>query len=65
MKRLSHDEKILKDLGERHLTDDDSFSRQTWKEFESNSGRLEESGKILGKDLWVMGLPKRNTIVRS
>ena len=23
------------------------------KEFENSSGKLEESGKILGKDLWV------------
>ena len=32
------------------------------KGFENSSGKLEESGKILGKDLWVMGPLKRNTI---
>ena len=25
-------------------------------------GKLEESGKILGKDLWVLGPLKRNTV---
>ena len=44
----------MKDQGERHLTDDNSFLRQTWKRIETNSGkREEESGKILGKNLWV------------
>ena len=44
----------MKDLGERHMTDDNSFLRQT---FDKNLGitpdKLEESSKILGKDLCV------------
>ena len=35
------------------MTDDNSLSRQTWKKMRVTPGRLEESGKILGKDLWV------------
>ena len=33
-------------------------------EFENNSGELEESGKILGKDLWVRAHSKGNTVER-
>ena len=44
----------MTDLGEIHMTDDNSFLRQTWKNnLRVTPGRLEESGKILGKDLWV------------
>ena len=35
----------MKDLGERHLTDDNSFLRQTGKEFRITPGELEESGR--------------------
>ena len=35
-----NDEKNLKDLVERHLTDDKSFLRQLWNEFENNSGKI-------------------------
>ena len=35
------------------MTDDKSFLRQTSKEFEDSSGKIEELGKILGKDMWV------------
>ena len=35
------------------LTDENSFLRQLGEEFDSSSGKIEESGKILGKDLWV------------
>ena len=45
--------KNLKDLGERNLTDDSSFLRQTLKDFGIAPVKLGESGKILGKDLWV------------
>ena len=31
-------------------------------EFENNSEKLEESGKILGKDLWVRGHPKETPL---
>ena len=53
----------MKDLGERHMIDDNSFLRHT---FEKNLGitpdKLEESGKILGKDLWVRAHSKENTV---
>ena len=36
------------------MTDDNSFLRQTWKNnLRVTPRRLEESGKILGKDMWV------------
>ena len=36
------------------MTDDESFLRQTCKRIlRISPGELEESGKILGKDLWV------------
>ena len=53
-------EKNLKDLGEKHLTDDNSFLRQTWKRIWDSSGKIEESGKILGKDLWVRAHSKEH-----
>ena len=37
-KGWTDDDKNLTDLGERHLTDDNSFLRQTLKEFENNFG---------------------------
>ena len=43
----------MKDLGEIHKTDDNSFLRQTLKRILEAPGKLEESRKILGKDLWV------------
>ena len=46
--------RIVKDLGEIHMTDDESFLRQTLtRTLRIAPGKLEESGKILGKDLWV------------
>ena len=42
--------KNLKDLGERHLTGDNSFLRQTLKDLRITPIKLEESGKILEKD---------------
>mgnify|MGYP006961257998 CR=1 FL=1 len=32
------------------------------KEFESNAGKREESGKILGKDLWVRAHSKETPL---
>ena len=32
------------------------------KEFESNSGKIEESGKILGKDPWVKAHSKETPL---
>ena len=32
------------------------------EEFESNSGKIEESGKILGKDLWVRSHSKETLL---
>ena len=43
----------MKDLGERNLTDDNSFLRQTLEDLRITPGKREESGKILEKDLWV------------
>ena len=34
------------------MIDDNSFLRQLWKNLRS-SGKIEESGKILGKNLWI------------
>ena len=34
--------RILKDLGERHMIDNNSFLRQTLKEFEDNSRKNRE-----------------------
>ena len=35
------------------MTDEKSFLHQTLKDLIIAPGKLEESGKILGKDLWV------------
>ena len=35
------------------MTDDNPFIRQTLKRILEAPGKLEESGRILGKDLWV------------
>ena len=35
------------------MTNENSFLRQTWKRILEAPGKLEESGKILGKDMWV------------
>ena len=49
------------DLGKR-LTDEIHSYVRLWKGFESNSGKLEESGKILGKDLWVRAHSKETPL---
>src|SRR4051812_22069902 len=54
--------KELKDLGERHLTDDNSFLHQTLKRILEAPGKLEESGKILEKDLWVRAHSKETPL---
>ena len=41
-----------------------SFLHQTLKEFENNSEKIEESGKILGKDLWVRAHSKETPLER-
>ena len=46
------------------MTDDKSFLRQTSKRNLDSSGKIEESGKILGKDLWVRAHSKENTVER-
>ena len=43
----------LKSILEKHLTDEIHSYVKLWKEFGITPGELEESGKILGKDLWV------------
>ena len=52
----------MKDLGEIHLTDDNSFLRQTLKNLRITLVKLEESGKILGKDLWVRAHSKETLL---
>ena len=52
----------MKDLEERHLTDDNSFLHQTLKYLIIAPGKLEESGKILGKDLWVRAHSKETPL---
>ena len=46
------------------MTDDNPFLRQTLKRILEALGKLEESGKILGKDLWVRAHSKENTVER-
>ena len=58
----ANDEKNLTDLREIHMTDDNSFLRQLWKNFRIAPGKLEESGKILGKDLWVRAHSKETPL---
>ena len=54
---------FLKDLGEIHMTDGNSFLRQTSKRIlRISPGDLEESGKILGKDLWVRAHSKETPL---
>ena len=48
----------------RHVTDDNSFLHQTLKRILEALGKWEESGKILGKDLWVRAHSKENTVER-
>ena len=45
------------------MTDDSSFLRQTSKRIlRISPGELEESGKILGKDLWVRAHSKETSL---
>ena len=44
------------------MTDDNSFLRQTLKRILEALGKLEESGKILGKDLWVRAHSKETPL---
>ena len=44
------------------MNDDNSFLRR--EEFEGNTGKIEESGKILGKDLWVKAHSEESTVER-
>ena len=44
------------------MTDDNSFLRQTLKDLRIAPGKLEESGKILGKDLWVRAHSKETPL---
>ena len=45
-----------------HLTDGNSFLRQTLKDLRITPERQEESGKILGKDLWVRAHSKETPL---
>ena len=42
-----------------------SFLHHTWKEFWIAPGELEESGKILEKDLWVRAHLRENTVEKD
>ena len=44
------------------MTDDNPFLRQTLKRILEPPGKLEESGKILGKDLWVRAHSKETPL---
>ena len=46
------------------LTDDNSFQCQTLKDLIIAPVKLEESGKILGKDLWVRAHSKETLLKR-
>ena len=49
----ANNENNLKLILEKRLTDEIHTYIKLRKGFENSSGKLEESGKILGKDLWV------------
>ena len=49
----ANNENNLKLILEKRLTDEIHSYIKLQKGFENSSGKLEESGKILGKDLWV------------
>ena len=44
------------------MTDENSYLRQTLKGIEDSSEKIEESGKILGKDLWVRAHSKQTPL---
>ena len=46
------------------MTDDNCFTRQTLKDLRIAPVKLEESGKILGKDLWVRAHSKETPLKR-
>ena len=50
---LRMDEKNLKAFLEKACDWWDPFLHHTWKELRITPGELEESGKILGQDLWA------------
>ena len=47
---------------EKRLTDEIHTYIKLRKGFENSSGKLEESGKILGKDLWVRAHSKETPL---
>ena len=44
------------------MTDDNPFLRQTLKRILEAPGKLEDSGKILGKDVWVRAHSKETPL---
>ena len=58
----ANNEKNLKEILEKACDWWDPFFRHTWKELRITPEELEDSGKILGKDLWVRAHSKENTV---
>ena len=46
------------------MTDEKFILTSNFRRFENSSKKIEESGKILGKDLWVRAHSKENTVER-
>ena len=63
--RLSQQWNDLKSILEKACDWWNPFLRHTWKELRITPGELEESGKILGKDLWVRAHWRDNTVEKD
>ena len=63
-KGWANNEKNLKAILEKACDWCNSFLRHSWKEFENTPEELEESGKILGKDLWVSPTKRKTPLER-
>ena len=60
----ANNENILKSILEMHLTDEIHSYVNFEKNLRITPGKLEESGKILGKDLWVRAHWKETPLER-
>ena len=61
----ANNEKNLKVILEKACDWWNPFLRHNWKELRITPGELEESGKILGKDLWVRAHWRDNTVEKD